>query len=58
MSVVAVRLVCAASEQFLVVVGVMLLMEACRQTEIRQLDVAAAVEQDVVGLDVTARVSR
>lgn len=56
MSVVAVRLVCAAGEQLLVVVGVVLLVEACRQTEICQLDVAASVEKDVVGLDVTGRV--
>jgi hypothetical protein len=29
------------------------LVEACRETEIGQLDVATSVEQDVVGLDVT-----
>lgn len=37
----------------LVVTGIMLFMEPGRQTEVRQLDVAIFVNEDVVGLDIT-----
>ena len=35
----------------------MLLVEACRETEIGELDVATSVEQDVVRLDITGVLS-
>jgi hypothetical protein len=40
-------------QKLLVVVVVVKAVETGRQTEIRKLDVSAAVEQDVVGLDIT-----
>lgn len=52
-AVVAIRLVRAASEQLLVVAGVMLLVETCGQTEICQLDVTTTVQKNVIGLDIT-----
>jgi hypothetical protein len=52
-SVVTVGLVRTAGKQLLVVASVVLLVESCRETEVGQLDVTAAIEQDVVGLDVT-----
>ena len=54
-AVVTVRLVCTAGKQLLVVASIVLLVESCRETEISQLDVTAAVEQNVVRLDVTSR---
>lgn len=56
LSVVSVRLVGAACEQLLVVACVVLLVEAGRETEICQLDVAASVEKNVVGFDVTGKI--
>ena len=52
--VVAVRLVCSASEQFLVVAGIVFLVEPRRETKIGQFDVTAAIEQDIVRLDIAA----
>ena len=42
-----------ACQQLFVVACVVLLMEACRKSEIGQLDMAAAVEQNIVGLNIT-----
>ena len=42
-------------EQLLIVIVVVELMEARRQTKVGQLDVAAPVQQDIIGLDITAQ---
>ena len=44
-----------SGEQLLVVSRIVLSVETSRQTEVGELDVSAAVEEDVVGLDVTSR---
>lgn len=51
---VVARLVGLSLEELLVVVVVVQLVEAGRQAEIRQLDVAAPVEEDVVWFDISA----
>lgn len=43
----------SAAEQALVVGRVVLLVEAGREAKVGQLDVAGAVDEDVVGFDVT-----
>lgn len=45
-------------EQALVVGRVVLLLESCRETEVRELDVASGVDEDVVGFDVSARMNK
>ena len=43
-----------AAEQLLIVGRLVLLVEAGREAEVGELEVAVAVEEDVVGLDVAA----
>jgi hypothetical protein len=47
--------VCPAGKQFLVVASVVLLVESRRETEVSELDVTTAIEQNVVRLDITLR---